>query len=143
MPGLLCVSDCGALILRPRMPPLALISSIASTAPSRKFVPETAPAPDSSITIGMFTVCCAPAGAAAQASAADANAPIQAFLMVPSSSLDVKRSRALELKNIQAGIRVRQEHEPVPVDVAVCRLDHLRPVRARIHHARRIRRHVE
>src|SRR5437016_8272556 len=27
VPGLLCVSDCGALILRLRMPPLALISS--------------------------------------------------------------------------------------------------------------------
>ena len=33
------------------MPPLALISSIARTAPSRKFVPDTAPAPDSSITL--------------------------------------------------------------------------------------------
>src|SRR6185369_14990138 len=61
MPGLLCVSDWGALILRFRIPPLALISSIASTAPSRKLVPDTAPAPESSITIGMFTVCCAAA----------------------------------------------------------------------------------
>src|SRR5438034_8073400 len=59
VPGLLCVSDCGALILRLRMPPLALISSIASTAPSRKLVPDTAPAPDNSMTIGMLTVCCA------------------------------------------------------------------------------------
>src|SRR5262245_41748634 len=61
MPGLLWVSDCGALILRLRMPPFALISSIASTAPSRKLVPDTAPAPESSITIGMFTVCWAAA----------------------------------------------------------------------------------
>src|SRR4051812_11247598 len=68
VPGLLCVSDCGALILRPRMPPLALISSMASTAPSRKLVPDTAPAPESSITIGMLTVCCAPATPAASAS---------------------------------------------------------------------------
>src|SRR5262245_7524398 len=58
-PGLLCVSDWGATILRPRIPPLALISSIASTAPSRKLVPDTAPAPDSSMTIGIFTFCCA------------------------------------------------------------------------------------
>src|SRR6266850_2961697 len=68
-PGLLCVSDCGALILRLRMPPLALISSIASTAPSRKLVPDTAPAPESSMTIGMFTVCCAAALPASMVSA--------------------------------------------------------------------------
>ncbi len=67
MPALLCVSACGALILRFRMPPFALISSIASTAPSRKLVPDTAPAPESSITIGMFTVCWADAPAAPSA----------------------------------------------------------------------------
>src|SRR5438552_7287704 len=50
------------------MPPLALISSMASTAPSRKFVPDTAPAPDSSMTIGMLTVCCASAVPAPSAS---------------------------------------------------------------------------
>src|SRR3989338_5060270 len=66
-PGLLCVSDCGALILRLRMPPFALISSIASTAPSRKLVPDTAPAPESSMTIGMFTVCWAAVPVAASA----------------------------------------------------------------------------
>src|SRR5215813_2208320 len=82
MPGLLCVSDCGALILRLRMPPFALISSIASTAPSRKLVPDTAPAPESSITIGMFTVCAAALPITAMIVAA--SRPLKLF--IPSSS---------------------------------------------------------
>src|ERR1043165_4205082 len=48
VPGLVCVSYCLSSILRPRMPPLALISSIAISAPSRKLVDDTAPAPESS-----------------------------------------------------------------------------------------------
>src|SRR5438477_1284023 len=79
MPGLLCVSACGALILRFRMPPFALISSIASTAPSRKLVPDTAPAPDSSMTIGMFTACCA---AALPATIASANVTRLLFMVL-------------------------------------------------------------
>jgi hypothetical protein len=77
-PALLCVSLTGALILRLRMPPFALISSIAISAPSRKLVPDTAPLPETSITIGMNTVCCA--------CAANANrlaAKIQIALMFP------------------------------------------------------------
>src|SRR5262245_7332519 len=46
--GLVCVSYCLSSILRPSRPPLALISSIAIAAPSRKLVEDTAPAPDNS-----------------------------------------------------------------------------------------------
>src|SRR3989442_15718310 len=113
MPALLCVSDCGALILRLRMPPFALISSIASSAPSRKLVPDTAPAPESSITIGMFTVCCACTGAAPSASVPAAIAPIQiAFTSPPPLN-------ALELQNVETRVRVGQVHQPTLVDVAV------------------------
>jgi hypothetical protein len=48
MPGLLCVSTEITSILRPRMPPAALISLKASFAPLSKLVPAVAPPPDSS-----------------------------------------------------------------------------------------------
>jgi hypothetical protein len=56
VPASLWVSSKGVSILRPRIPPLALISSIANSIPSRKLVPDTAPAPDSSRMAGMYTV---------------------------------------------------------------------------------------
>src|ERR1700740_3437725 len=40
---------------RPRMPPFALISSIARVAPSRQLMLDTAPAPDSSPMLANFT----------------------------------------------------------------------------------------
>src|SRR5215472_11775110 len=76
MPGLLCVSECVVTIFRPRMPPFALTSSSARITPSLQFVPDTAPAPESSTTSGMLTVCCASAGVAVKASATSA------FLMI-------------------------------------------------------------
>jgi hypothetical protein len=81
-PALLCVSLTGALILRLRMPPFALISSIAISAPSRKLVPDTAPLPETSITIGMNTVCCACAAAVAP-NASRLAARIRIALMFP------------------------------------------------------------
>ena len=48
MPGLLCVSTEITSILRPRMPPAALISLKASLTPLSKLVPAVAPPPDSS-----------------------------------------------------------------------------------------------
>src|SRR5687767_9094196 len=130
-PALLCVSLTGALILRLRMPPLALISSMAISAPSRKLVPDTAPLPDTSITIGMNTVCCACA-----ANASRLAAKIQIALMFP--SLD-----SLELQDIKPRVLVCQVHEPAAIDIAVGGLQHLRPVRPRIGHLRRVGRHVE
>ena len=50
-------------------------------------------------------------------------------------------SHALELENIEPGIGIGEIHQPVAIDVAIAGLDDLRPVRARIHHARRIGRH--
>src|SRR5215208_5216455 len=132
MPALLCVSLTGALILRLRIPPFALISSIAISAPSRKLVPDTAPLPETSITIGMKTVCCA----CAQNAMLAASAPIQAF-MSPSSL------ESLVLQDVKTGVLVRQVHEPVALDIAIGGLQHLRAVRPGIHHLRRIRRHVE
>src|SRR5262245_14476607 len=134
--ALLCVSLTGALILRLRMPPLALISSIAISAPSRKLVPDTAPAPETSITIGMFTACCACADAPPSARAPAPITPIQPAFMLLSSSL------TFVLQDVETRIRVGQVHQPVLVDEAVGRLDHLRPVRPRVHHLRRVRRHV-
>ena len=55
----------------------------------------------------------------------------------------VTGSGALELENVEPGIGVRQIHEAVAVDIAVAGLDHLRPVRARIHHVGWIGRDVE
>src|SRR5204863_5909280 len=107
MPGLLCVSACGALILRFRMPPFALISSIASTAPSRKLVPDTAPAPESSITIGMFTVCCADA---LPATSAKSNAPNRKF--IPSSSEESFQDIRLD-HGAQLGRHFRIAAEPL------------------------------
>src|SRR5512138_3044947 len=133
MPGLLCVSLTGATMRRPRMPPLAFTSSIAISAPSRKLVPDTAPALESSMTIGMLTVCCACAVTAPNIKAA----PSQ-FAFTSPSSLE-----SLVLQDVEACVRIGQIHDPVAVDVAVGRLDHLRPVGPRIHHLRRIRRHVE
>src|SRR5215831_1862891 len=45
-------------------------------------------------------------------------------------------SRTLELKNVEAGIGVGQIHEPVAIDITVAGLNHLGPVRSRVHHAR-------
>ena len=50
MPGLVCVSYGLTSILRPSMPPLALISSIARSMPFFQLVPTAAPPPDSSAT---------------------------------------------------------------------------------------------
>src|SRR5439155_933671 len=47
-PGLVCVSSDCRSILRPRMPPPALISFTASLTPLSKFVPAVAPPPDNS-----------------------------------------------------------------------------------------------
>src|SRR5262247_2737892 len=102
-PGLLCVSDWGASILRPRIPPLALISSIASTAPSRKLVPDTAPAPDSSMTIGIFTFCCACA----------TPAPRQAYLSLTGLGADVGRDDVPQLgRHFRACAEPLLEAEP-------------------------------
>ena len=48
MPGFVCVSTEIKSILRPRMPPAALISLTASLTPLSKLVPAVAPPPDSS-----------------------------------------------------------------------------------------------
>ena len=56
------------------MPPAALISSTAICAPSWKFVPATAPAPESSQTQGTFTVSSASAASAADRSSTAASA---------------------------------------------------------------------
>ena len=55
-PGLLCVSAVVISMRRPRMPPAALISLTASSMPLRKFVPDVAPAPDSSTMLAILTV---------------------------------------------------------------------------------------
>src|SRR5262245_20312643 len=133
--ALLCVSLTGALILRLRMPPLALISSIAISAPSRKLVPDTAPLPETSITIGMYTVCWACAAVAPPSIRA---AAIQFTFTFPPLGLE-----SLVLQDIKPGVLVRQVHEAVFVDIAVGGLQLLRPVRPRIHHPGRIGRHVE
>src|SRR5687768_9847913 len=133
MPALLCVSLTGALILRLRMPPFALISSIAISAPSRKLVPDTAPLPDTSMTMGMLTVCCAWAAVAAPMTSA---AAIQ-FAFISPSSLE-----SLVLKNGKPHVLVGHVHQAALVHVAVGRLQDLRPVGPRIDHLGRIRRHV-
>src|SRR5687768_12657668 len=117
MAALLCVSVTGALILRLRMPPFALISSIAISAPSRKLVPDTAPLPDTSITIGMNTVCWACAVATPNINEAPSKV---AFTSPPLESL--------ELQDIKPRVLVRQVHEPAAFHIAVGGLQHLRPV---------------
>ena len=56
-----CGADCVSIdvysILRPRMPPAALISLTASFTPLSKLVPAVAPVPDNSIRPTMGTVC--------------------------------------------------------------------------------------
>jgi hypothetical protein len=47
------------------MPPPALISVTASSTPLRQLVPTVAPAPDSSMMLGILIVSCATAGVAA------------------------------------------------------------------------------
>src|SRR5262245_60811857 len=115
------------------MPPFALISSMAITAPSRKFVPDTAPAPDSSITIGMFTVCCACTAAAPNASAAAVNTT--AVFMVYSS---LELLRFLGLLRLGADVvfhestllggDCRQDSEPLLEAVAGLLEQHAQPV---------------
>ena len=56
-PGLLWVSEVVVSILRPRMPPAALISLTASSTPFLKFVPEVAPAPESSTMLWILIGC--------------------------------------------------------------------------------------
>src|SRR5690349_8762280 len=119
MPALLCVSLTGALILRLRMPPLALISSIAISAPSRKLVPDTAPLPDTSITIGMNTVCWACAPWVCIPNASRLAATIQIALTFPSCL------KSLELQDIEAHVLIGEIHQPVAVDVAIAGLQHL------------------
>ncbi len=51
-------------------------------------------------------------------------------------------SSPFKLQNIQAGVRVGKIHQAVSVHEAIGRLDHLRPVRPRIEHARGIGRHI-
>src|SRR6185369_1754786 len=84
VPGLVCVSYCLSSILRPSRPPLALISSIAISAPSRKLVEETAPAPDSSPMKAKFT---GPDCAHALPANAAANATARSILVFIHSSL--------------------------------------------------------
>src|SRR3954452_5966353 len=55
-------------------------------------------------------------------------------------SYSVKRS-ALVLQDRQPGIDVRDIHQPIRRDIDVVRLDHARPVRARIDHLLRRWRH--
>ncbi len=59
--GLDCVSAFSSTILRPRMPPAALISFTASSTPFLNCVPAVVPVPESSTTLATFTVCCASA----------------------------------------------------------------------------------
>src|SRR5262245_42008627 len=134
--ALLCVSVTGALILRFRIPPLALISSIAINAPSRKLVPDTAPLPETSITIGMKTVSCACAAPSASAPASKIP-PWIAFIS------PLLLSEPFELQDVKPDVLVGHVHEAVAVDIAVGGLQHLRPVRPRIDHLGRIRRHIE
>src|ERR1043165_3196256 len=82
VPGLVCVSYCLSSILRPRMPPFALISSIAISAPSRKLVDDTAPAPDSSPIKAKLT---GPDCASAPVANAVANAAARNSLFIHSS----------------------------------------------------------
>src|SRR4051812_37393032 len=136
IPALLCVSLTGALILRLRMPPLALISSIAISAPSRKLVPETAPLPETSITIGMNTVSWARTVMVVNALSNKAS-PVQVAFISPSSL------EPFVLQDVKPRVLVGQIHESIAVDIAVGGLQHLRPVRPRIHHLRRVGRDVE
>jgi hypothetical protein len=53
--GLLCVSWLLSSILRPRIPPAALISFTASSTPFLKLVPAVVPVPESSTTLAIFT----------------------------------------------------------------------------------------
>jgi len=55
---------------------------------------------------------------------------------------EATESSPFKLQNVETGILVSQVHHPIAIDEAVARLNDLRPVRARIHHARRIRRDV-
>src|SRR4051794_40493075 len=54
MAGLDCVSAWVISIVRPRMPPRALISATARSAPFLKFVPTVAPPPESSPTLAIL-----------------------------------------------------------------------------------------
>src|SRR5215831_2163415 len=138
MPGLLCVSECVVTIFRPRMPPFALTSSSARITPSLQFVPDTAPAPESSTTSGTLTVCWASAGAAAMASATsvflmissglsclfwrlradvrlDQRAELRCHLGVPAEPLAEAESRLLQQHTqtvdgpVAAGARLREQ----------------------------------
>ena len=57
MLGCDCVSLLVYSILRPRMPPAALISLTASLTPLSKFVPDVVPVPDSSTRPTILTGC--------------------------------------------------------------------------------------
>src|ERR1051325_9954757 len=113
MPALLCVSLTGALILRLRMPSLALTLSIPISAPSRMLVPDTAPFPDASITIGMNTVCWACAPWVCIPNASRLAATIQIALTFPSCL------KSLELQDIEAHVLIGEVHQPVAVDVGL------------------------
>src|SRR5437867_3629106 len=118
---------------RPMTPPALLMSSTARSTPSRHIVPEGAPPPVISATMASFKASCVDPTCAIATTAITATP----------SAITVRMSGSLELQDGEAGVGVGQVHEPVPVDVAVGGLDHLRPVRARIDHALGIRRHVE
>ncbi len=81
-PGLVCVSMDVYSILRPRMPPPALISLTASFTPLSKLVPAVAPVPDSSTrpTIGTGP-CCAAASTGMQSAAASVSDPAKCFMV--------------------------------------------------------------
>jgi hypothetical protein len=73
LPGSEPVSTNSSTIFFPRMPPAALISSTASEEPFFQLAPTVAPAPDSSMMLGILTVSCAKAGGAMAKAPAAAN----------------------------------------------------------------------
>ena len=80
-----CVSSDVYSILRPRMPPLALISFTASLMPLSKFVPDVVPVPDSSTSPNIGTgPCCATAAVVIESAnaAASQNARFMFFLLL-------------------------------------------------------------
>src|SRR4249920_157447 len=72
LPGSEPVSTNSSTIFLPRMPPAALISSTASEEPFFQLAPTVAPAPDSSMMLGILMVSCAQADGATTRAAATA-----------------------------------------------------------------------
>src|ERR1043166_6767826 len=105
---------------RPRMPPFALISSIARIAPSRQLVLDTAPAPDNSPMFANLTSCAAAWPAPIATAAATATRPhaligsLQVFCSCRTPSL---RRRAAG-RHCFLGDRIAQHADALDLDLA-------------------------